>query len=286
MEWRITSNEIIPHQFVDSFRHMYPRRELAFTCWNTELNCRSTNYGTRIDYIFVNLELLRSGLLTYCDIKPEILGSDHCPVVADINIKIESSPKLPTYCTKNFPEFAGKQQKISTLLKDSYCDNAAIFKKRKLETYSKIEYSLQEKQSLPQSLSNNVIETKTTSKKNQSNITNYFGKKESTKEKLSKEKEMSKEVKTMGCESVQLDINNLNEKIDKSQKVSQAWKEIMSTGARKTKTTPFCKGHNEPCVSRTVKKPGDNQGKKFFACARGVGRVDDPNAQCNFFVWQ
>ena len=286
MEWRITSNDIIPHQFVDSFRQMFPRRELAFTCWNTELNCRSTNYGTRIDYIFVDIELIRNGLLTYCDIKPEILGSDHCPVVADINIKLESSPKLPAYCTKNFPEFAGKQQKISTLLKDSYCDNAAILKKRKLETHSKREYSLQEKESLPHSLSNNVIETKTTSKKNQSNITNYFGKKENARKNVTKEKEMSKEVETMGYESVQLDINNLNEKIDKSQKVSQAWKEIMSTGAKKTKITPFCKGHKEPCVLRTVKKTGDNQGKKFFACARGVGRVDDPNSQCNFFEWQ
>ncbi|KAH6760068.1 endonuclease/exonuclease/phosphatase family protein [Perilla frutescens var. frutescens] len=31
---------------------------------------------------------------------------------------------------------------------------------------------------------------------------------------------------------------------------------------------PLCKGHKEPCVSRTVKKPGPNLGRRFYACAR------------------
>lgn len=31
---------------------------------------------------------------------------------------------------------------------------------------------------------------------------------------------------------------------------------------------PLCKGHNEPCVARIVRKAGPNLGRKFFVCAR------------------
>lgn len=31
---------------------------------------------------------------------------------------------------------------------------------------------------------------------------------------------------------------------------------------------PPCKGHNEPCVARIVRKAGPNLGRKFFVCAR------------------
>ena len=59
----------------------------------------------------------------------------------------------------------------------------------------------------------------------------------------------------------------------------------MNSQATKNSTVPVCQGHKEPCVLRTVKRNGKNQGRKFFACARGVGRADDPNAQCRFFEW-
>ncbi|XP_051127359.1 DNA-(apurinic or apyrimidinic site) endonuclease 2 isoform X2 [Andrographis paniculata] len=31
---------------------------------------------------------------------------------------------------------------------------------------------------------------------------------------------------------------------------------------------PLCKGHKEPCVSRVVKKSGQNSGRRFYVCAR------------------
>eukprot|EP00095_Tigriopus_kingsejongensis_P004544 maker-scaffold893_size84343-snap-gene-0.21 protein:Tk04544 transcript:maker-scaffold893_size84343-snap-gene-0.21-mRNA-1 annotation:"dna-(apurinic or apyrimidinic site) lyase 2" len=110
--WAITSSQVLPNQFLDSFRHLHPNRENAFTCWNTKMNCRSTNYGTRIDYIFVDQSMRSS--VTHCDIHPEIEGSDHCPVKADLALVLEPAAKLPAYCTKNFPEFAGQQQKLSS----------------------------------------------------------------------------------------------------------------------------------------------------------------------------
>ncbi|KAI5094984.1 DNA-(apurinic or apyrimidinic site) lyase 2 [Silurus meridionalis] len=48
---------------------------------------------------------------------------------------------------------------------------------------------------------------------------------------------------------------------------------------------PLCNSHNEPCVLRTVKKPGPNLGKQFFVCARPQGHTSNPQARCNFFAW-
>ena len=59
--------------FVDSFRHLHFERKEAFTCWNTKMNCRATNFGTRIDYILINKGLVPA--LTESDIRYENLCS-------------------------------------------------------------------------------------------------------------------------------------------------------------------------------------------------------------------
>ncbi|KAJ3122470.1 Class II abasic (AP) endonuclease [Nowakowskiella sp. JEL0407] len=66
---------------VDLFRHFNPEKRHAFTCWNTLINARASNYGTRIDYILVTPNLLK--FFTSCEIQSWILGSDHCPVTAE-----------------------------------------------------------------------------------------------------------------------------------------------------------------------------------------------------------
>lgn len=78
------------------------------------------------------------------------------------------------------------------------------------------------------------------------------------------------------------DFQQCNEKrfINVNQDASKKWKNLMSTP-----NTPSCAGHNELCVLRTVRKKGLNQGRKFWACARGVGQSNDPNANCNHFAW-
>ena len=99
---------------LDAFRKFHPEREKAFTCWNTKLGCRKTNYGTRLDYVLVNRRLVDEDLLSGCDIHPDVEGSDHCPVSADfeINFEAQGKRKFPAVCTKFYPEFAGKQKKL------------------------------------------------------------------------------------------------------------------------------------------------------------------------------
>ncbi|XP_051964575.1 DNA-(apurinic or apyrimidinic site) endonuclease 2-like isoform X1 [Xyrauchen texanus] len=102
-------------KFVDSFRHFHPNRSNAFTCWSTLTGARQTNYGTRIDYIFSNRSLVETAFIGV-DIMPEVEGSDHCPVWAQLSCTLLPSPKYPPLCTHHMPEFTGRQQKLSRFL--------------------------------------------------------------------------------------------------------------------------------------------------------------------------
>lgn len=56
-----------------------------YTCWNSMLNLRPDNLGTRIDYIFVPETMIQK--VIDVDINNHIFGSDHCPlyIIIDIN---------------------------------------------------------------------------------------------------------------------------------------------------------------------------------------------------------
>jgi exodeoxyribonuclease-3 len=77
--------------WVDTFRHFKPARlyegrapeERDYTWWTYRAGARPRNIGWRIDYHFVNKEFLP--LVKGADIWPEVHGSDHCPVVLDVN---------------------------------------------------------------------------------------------------------------------------------------------------------------------------------------------------------
>ena len=102
--------------FIDSFRYFHPERQNAFTCWSTVTGARKTNYGTRIDYIVADKDLVVNEFVS-CDIRPDIMGSDHCPVEATLKAEFVPSKRLPSLCTLNMPEFAGKQQSIRMFMK-------------------------------------------------------------------------------------------------------------------------------------------------------------------------
>ena len=104
LDWKINSfpekygQDSSETYFFDAFRQFHPERKEAFTCWNSEKNCRSTNFGTRLDYILTSNDL--RGHLVTCDIHPDIQGSDHCPVSAQLAFLGKNSAKLPALCTK------------------------------------------------------------------------------------------------------------------------------------------------------------------------------------------
>lgn len=129
---------------VDVVRESHPDREGMFTCWNTKIDARPSNYGTRIDYI-----LCSPGLRPWIqggDIQAKVFGSDHCPVYIDLHERIELNgetlvlrevlnpadrpvstapvypsdvprvaPEPPRFATKFMDEFSAKQRTLKSL---------------------------------------------------------------------------------------------------------------------------------------------------------------------------
>lgn len=77
-EERSKFTELLGAGFIDTFRYFYPDRTGAYTWWSYMFNARENNVGWRLDYFCVS-ERLKDRLLG-AEIKPEVMGSDHCPV--------------------------------------------------------------------------------------------------------------------------------------------------------------------------------------------------------------
>jgi len=69
--------------FIDTFRYFYPDKEDAYTWWSYMAKSRERNVGWRIDYFIVSEDLKTK--LKDAEIHADIMGSDHCPVVLEID---------------------------------------------------------------------------------------------------------------------------------------------------------------------------------------------------------
>ncbi len=83
-EERAKLGELLDSGFCDSFRHFYPDKTGAYSWWSYMYNARQNNAGWRIDYFLVSDKL--KSKMKDADIYHEILGSDHCPVVLNLDI--------------------------------------------------------------------------------------------------------------------------------------------------------------------------------------------------------
>ncbi|MFD3201896.1 exodeoxyribonuclease III [Bacillus sp. LR_5] len=70
--------------FVDSFRHVYPDLEGAYSWWSYRAGARDRNIGWRIDYFVVSESLKEQ--IEDASISADVMGSDHCPVELILNI--------------------------------------------------------------------------------------------------------------------------------------------------------------------------------------------------------
>ncbi|KAG8754762.1 Class II abasic (AP) endonuclease [Serendipita sp. 396] len=71
---------------VDIVRERWPERDGMYTCWNTKISARESNYGCRIDFILITPGLRR--WVKHGDIQASVKGSDHCPVYIDLHDSI------------------------------------------------------------------------------------------------------------------------------------------------------------------------------------------------------
>ncbi len=69
--------------FVDTYRYLHPE-EVAYTYWSYRFKARERNVGWRIDYFLVSESLVSK--IKSAEILPQYHGSDHCPILLEIEI--------------------------------------------------------------------------------------------------------------------------------------------------------------------------------------------------------
>ena len=82
-EERAWIDEVVAHGYIDTFRALNPDK-IAYSWWDMKTRARERNVGWRIDYVFVNEELLPK--VTHATIHSSIYGSDHCPVSIEVTL--------------------------------------------------------------------------------------------------------------------------------------------------------------------------------------------------------
>lgn len=75
-------DNVLDAGFVDTFR-IFTKDGGHYSWWSHFANARARNIGWRIDYIFVSKKLEKK--IKSAKILPEVTGSDHCPVMIEIN---------------------------------------------------------------------------------------------------------------------------------------------------------------------------------------------------------
>ena len=82
IEERTALKALLDSGFADTFRRLHPDA-VEYSWWSYRFKARERNAGWRIDYFLVSERLLpRIGA---AEIHGEIFGSDHCPVLIELN---------------------------------------------------------------------------------------------------------------------------------------------------------------------------------------------------------
>lgn len=84
-EERDKMTDLLNSGFVDTFRYKYPDKTDSYSWWSYMGKAREKNIGWRIDY-FITSDRIKENILD-AKIHPDVMGSDHCPIELDINLK-------------------------------------------------------------------------------------------------------------------------------------------------------------------------------------------------------
>ncbi|WP_135554401.1 exodeoxyribonuclease III [Paenibacillus cymbidii] len=87
-EERGKMTQLLEAGFLDTFRHLYPERDDAYTWWSNMPKVRERNVGWRIDYFLASARL--APYIRDAQIDAHVLGSDHCPVSLTIDEPAEA----------------------------------------------------------------------------------------------------------------------------------------------------------------------------------------------------
>jgi exodeoxyribonuclease-3 len=77
-------DKVVEEGYIDTFRHLHPEQEDAYSWWAYWGNARERNVGWRIDYFFTTPDL--SDRIAAAEIHSDVFGSDHCPISLTMSI--------------------------------------------------------------------------------------------------------------------------------------------------------------------------------------------------------
>ncbi|KAI0342965.1 DNase I-like protein [Trametopsis cervina] len=296
---------------VDVVRRAWPDRKAMYTCWNTKIQARETNYGTRIDYILVTEGMLK--WIKHADIQQSLKGSDHCPIYVDLHDEVvlesgetlklrdamqqgEAPPQLPRIAAKYWPEFSEKQTRLSSF----FGKKTAIENQTERTTSNKLTIP-SKLTTLKRPSSSSLHQAGTSSNKKAKKdaslgtIDSFLGKPtpavSSSKAGSSSASAIEIEVDSAPpqstsplnttTEAAQLEADyrlalELAEENDEGPSLTPPTpSSSQSKAAWSTLFTPAqppkCTVHGEPAKKWTVNKAGPNKGRSFYVCARPVG---------------
>ena len=83
-EERNAFSQLLDAGFTDTYRYLYPDRVEAYTWWSYRFKARERNTGWRIDYFIVSARI--ADKIKDVMIRDDIFGSDHCPVILEIDL--------------------------------------------------------------------------------------------------------------------------------------------------------------------------------------------------------
>ena len=84
IEERTKMSELLSKGYIDTFRYLHPE-QVQYSWWSYRFHARENNAGWRIDYFLVS-EALKDKIKT-AEIHDEIFGSDHCPVLLEMDFE-------------------------------------------------------------------------------------------------------------------------------------------------------------------------------------------------------
>lgn len=77
-------DEVVASGYIDTFRNLHPDTKNMYSYWDQKSRARDRNVGWRIDYFFVSSDIIKS--ITNSFMLTDYMGSDHCPIVLEINL--------------------------------------------------------------------------------------------------------------------------------------------------------------------------------------------------------
>ncbi len=250
---RIWIRELLSHNYVDTFRMFHPHRELANTCWNTKVQARINNIGSRIDLIIASRELVNAQNITIAhgDIHPTVVGSDHCPVSVTLRKETEWG------CSKILPKESLRIQITSRGGKQT-----------KLRSYFQVKPDIPQKNKPTEMLPTKKQRTAMTVSK--APPTADIG--TSVKKKDVKDLVFDPPLTEFLIDEYKASEQYFAEMQDRAKSV---WEGIQN----KYMKAPLCICGIPSVKKKVTKNSSKQKGKWFYCCSKPAGD------QCNFFQW-